>query len=74
MNTSELVDVPPDRLAQHGQAWFKITERFPKHKQNVIFYCEQMSQQEAVTPEDFIEMNGLPWGGGLETKPRITLC
>lgn len=49
--------------------------RSPIHKQNDVYRCEQMSQQEAASPEDFIEMNEMtPMGGGLETNPRITPC
>lgn len=40
-----------------GQAWFKITARSPIHKQNYVYNCEQMSQQEAESPDDFIEIN-----------------
>lgn len=48
----------------NGQAWFIITARSPIHKQNDVSRCEQMSQQEAASPDDFIEMNEMtPMGG-----------
>lgn len=50
-------DVPAGRLAGLDLKF----QKSPMHKQHVVFRCAQLSRQEAATPEDFPELNELPW-------------